>query len=44
MKIFSMEWMTYSNTRIDHLVFEFIGQHVWATHKNLENVVSSFVT
>ncbi len=39
-----MEWITYSNTRIDHLVFKFNGQHVWATHKNLKNVVSSFVT
>jgi hypothetical protein len=27
----NFHWITNLNTRIDHLAFEFTGQHMWAT-------------
>jgi hypothetical protein len=27
----NFHWITYLNTAIDHFVFEFVGQHMWAT-------------
>jgi hypothetical protein len=30
----SLQWITNLNIRINHLTFEFVGQHVWATYVN----------
>jgi hypothetical protein len=39
----SLCWIINLNTRIDHLVFEFVGQHMWAT--SLDQIGASiFVT
>ncbi len=29
-----MKWITYLNTKLDHLAFEFGGQHIWAKYKD----------
>jgi hypothetical protein len=39
-----IKWITNLNIGIDHLGFEFNGQHVWAKHKNMETRFSAFVT
>jgi hypothetical protein len=30
----NLRWITNLNTGINHLAFEFVGQHVWATYVN----------
>jgi hypothetical protein len=30
----NLRWITNPNTRTNHLAFEFVGQHVWATYAN----------
>jgi hypothetical protein len=42
-KNISLCWITDLNTRIDHLAFEFGGQHMWETSLN-EIEESIFVT
>jgi hypothetical protein len=39
-----IKWITNLNIGIDHLGFEFHGQHVRAKHKNMETRFNAFVT
>jgi hypothetical protein len=39
----SFHWITNLNTIINHLVFEFVGQNMWATSSN-QTRVAFFVT
>jgi len=39
-----IKWITNLNIGIDHLGFEFHGQHVREKHKNMETRFNAFVT
>jgi hypothetical protein len=39
-----MKWIMNLNTKLDHITFEFGGQHIWAKYRDHITSVISFVT
>jgi hypothetical protein len=40
----NMKWFVHLITKIDHLVFEFNGKHIWVKHKCVEISAITWVT